>query len=208
MKNQHEAVEISPSEYLYHLSFGDDRLTSNPEERILVKGDVVIDGLEFSGRLPKATILGNCTILKCKLLRSCFFDCSGTLSICDCNKLIQIGGRTSGLTVKRCGIEALGADFECDGDILLEGCPMFSKINCRVGGDFSVLGEGTIHAGPAFSCEGALSLFDGAGFVSWHKQLAVCGDAHANFSRPMPVGKAPPDSSRKSDYSIARRSGL
>jgi len=207
MKNQHEAIDISPSEYLYHLSFGDDRLTGNPERQILIKGDVVIDGLEFSGKLPKASVLGNCTVLNCNAVSSCFFDCTGTLTISDCNKLMQIGGKTGGLTVKRCGLEALGANFECDGDVLLENCRGFSKINCRVGGDFSVLGEGTIHAGPAFLCEGSLSLFDGAGFVSWHKLLDVPEGAQTHEARPMGSGRAQKGSSVKANYSTTRGLG-
>jgi hypothetical protein len=83
------------------------------------------------------------------------------------------------LTIRNgCGLENIGADFECGGDMTLVDCKSLKNINCRVGGDAYIHASTLEKTGPAFSCQGSLTLES----VEGVKMLAGTVEGECRFS--------------------------
>lgn len=178
----HEEISLSPSEYLYHLSFGIDRVSGRNDVFLVVGGDLLVKDLDISRPLPRAKILGDLTISQCKNLPASSLDCEGALRVENCPSFTFARGVVGAAHFIDSGLISLGADFECEGDLLVEDCPQFSRINCRIGGSVEMRASdgrdvvsARVTAGPAFSCGGAMTLGGGVGFVSWRKSLRKSG---------------------------------
>jgi hypothetical protein len=76
------------------------------------------------------------------------FQC-GNLYLAGCDTLQTIRGRCSGkVRIIHSGVEAVGADFECGGDLFIENCHNLRIINCGVGGVLKVVGCPVARLGP------------------------------------------------------------
>jgi hypothetical protein len=156
---------LRPADYLRLVAEG-----QTGQGALVVSGDLNISELTGCASLPKTLVEGNVTVSNCPHLEYCEIETSGTLEIFGCPKLKEVRGRVGGGSIRDCGIEILGAGFECDGDLTISGCRSFGKVNCRVGGVLRISGKGIVGAGPAFSCESALILDGGVAFFSWAKE--------------------------------------
>jgi hypothetical protein len=96
----------------------------------------------------------------------------------------SVGGNVS--IRNGCGVENIGADFECGGDLVLDGCRSMRAINCRVSGDTVVKKSHLEKTGPAFHCCGSLHLDS----VSGVRMLLgkVEGDCRFDFGQMVKSG--------------------
>lgn len=155
-----EVVKLTPREFLYHVEFGIDELSSRRLRKIVIEGDLVISENHELLKIPEAEVRGIVSIKRCTSLVSCTLKVRGGLWIEDCPSFLKIRGGASEARIERVGLEAVGADFETEGDLTVVDCPKFSKINCHVGGNLIVSGSPKLRAGPAFSC-GKTAMIDG-----------------------------------------------
>jgi hypothetical protein len=97
------------------------------------------------------------------------------------------GGRVS---IHECETVALGADFECDGALVLLDCRDLKVVNCSVGGKAVISSESLVRVGPAFLGKkdaeffGCVNLRSFRGFVEGEVRTdGRCG-SRVHYPRP------------------------
>jgi hypothetical protein len=126
-----------------------------------VGGDMTISGSFHSLKTIGCSVAASLTIVGPCSLESTnpSLRVGGSLLLCRCSELKVLRGLVEGTVkiVEGSGLEKLGADFECGGDLMLSDGLSDLRLNCRVAGNVIVERWKIASTGPAFSCGGAFS---------------------------------------------------
>jgi hypothetical protein len=132
-----------------------------------VGGDLVLGCSESKLRSLGCSVGGNLIVSNCHLpfSTSAQLRVEGDATFQDCDGMERLRGRV-GRTVRikdGTGVRFIGADFECGEHLVIMGCRNLETINCRVAGNVLLKNSSLRRTGPAFRCEGRLTIEGSSG---------------------------------------------
>lgn len=153
-------------------------------EELFVEGNLVLACPDLNIRTIACRVGGDLIVMGCRSEFSTApgMRVEGSVLFHECAGLRTMAGWVGEKVSVRegCGLRSIGADFECRGDLLLSDCPELRVLNCRVGGDVVVKSSRLEKTGPAFACEGSLSIFSVSGL------RAIFGSVGESCNIPLP----------------------
>ncbi len=220
LKREKETVTVDPKTFLLALSSPSSTALCRPDQHLIVKGNVDLRKHPQKSKiteLPESSISGDLLVDETCALRVCRSRIAGSVKIDgslieeflpapdlagsvtgkmsakNCARLRRIAGVfNNDVTLDGSGIQELGPDFQCKGNLSLEGCNQLRLLDCSAWSaiaDNSTLEKtGPNAAIENFSAERCLRLaeaspiarlrwakFDGSGVTKVHPKFTCAG---------------------------------
>lgn len=157
-----------------------------------VRGSVMLDGSDIEDFSPEPDLAGGVE-----------WGVTGTVSAKRCARLRRIAGVfNNDVSLDGSGIQAIGADFRCEGELSVEACPKLRLLDCTattvIADGSSLEATGPNAAIENFTAEGCARLgeatpihglrwakYDGSGITSVHPQFLCQGPAYFKRCRKL-----------------------